>query len=307
MIGPKAAVAAIKHIAENASAEPHYTAVGEGVDWSGFSTSSDPTHSQQAAVITNLLDVTVADGLSVIAKKEGLDITPKRLDLFFDLDWHAQQSNSELYANTGFYVPPWMLCELWVCQMASTAFGDAQHQSIPTSSQFSTAMWLDRSWAARKLRPEFFNPELAGHKPERRRWRVLYHKVFKFVPQHRTLPVPTGTKTAVIASGIPTGLIDAASGYQPFNHIVDTDEDLKVSTTYVYKSIPLYKATKLKYFNTTGTTDTQVAGRLFMATRWWHPCGFDYSRALEIPPGLQQHDYFKTVSCGLNHRVIYMP
>lgn len=308
VIAPRAAVKAIARIAQDNATETCYESYGLPSTWGGFTTNSDPVHTTQSAVINDLFDATITDGVTNLKNKQGVEVNLRRLDLFFDIQFKARQGNSELYCNPGRYPPPWMLCEMWICQMNSTQLANANSsETVPDSAEFSDAMWVDRRWCGRKLRPEFFDPRKFGAKEVRRRWKVLYYRVLRFKPNYINSKVPTGTKTVVTSAGIPTGLIDAASGLQPFNHIVDTDSVQTTSQSLLYKHFPMYKARPIKYYDTGGTLAQQTAGRVFMATRWWHPSGYDYGRTLEIPAGVEQIDHYEDVVCSVYHRMTYKP
>lgn len=308
MITPRAAVSAIKRIVKDNAAETTYTSYGLPADWGGFATNTDPMIGTQSAVITDLFDVTLADNTTNIAAKQGLEVNVRRLDLHFDFLFQAQQGNSELYGNPGRYPPPFIICEYWICQMNSNAVTSIiAEEKVPDSAEFSDAMWYDRTWAGRKLRPEFFDPRLEGAKDVRKRWKVLHYKVIRVKPHYMNSRVPTGTKTAVITAGIPAGLIDAASAVQPWNHIIDSSESLDASRVKMYKSLSMYKARPIKFDATAGARANQVQGRLFMASRWWHPTGYDHERALAIPAGLTSIDHFKDVTVSVHHRMTYKP
>lgn len=308
MITPRAGVSAIKRIVKDSATETTYTAYGPPSDWSGFSTNTDPMPNTQAAVITDLFDQTITDGVTNFKNKQGLEVNLRRLDLHFVFVFQGQQGSSEQYQNPGRFPPPYIIVEYWVCQMQSSALASIiAEQKVPDSTEFSQAMWTDLTWYGRKHRPEWFDPRYAGAKDVRRRWKVLHYKVIRVKPQYICRAVPTGTKTVVKTLGIPTGLIDAASGVQPFNHIVDTDESRDVCKSNLYKSHSMYMARPVKYDATAGLTTDQVQGRVFMASRWWHPSGLDTEFSLAAPAAETYIDHYKDVTCTVYHRMTYKP
>lgn len=307
VIGPLAAYKAIRKIAKNAAAEIHYTDYGTGADWQGFSQYSEPADKNQNYSVLDVFGLSIPDGLSNEATKEGLRISPKRLDLYFYIEWHARMGPDLLYNVNGKWPPPAVWMELMVCQMKTTTTGGTGGtQALPGDSAYTTAQVYDLDWYGRKRPPEWFIPTLISAKAARANYTCIAKKTFKF--RRPYMPPPCYGDKSVVWTGTPskpTSLVDKAAGVQPGPDVNQAGQIIECGTMNAYKSLRL-NCKDLFYANTTGTTAGQVQGRIFLAIRWWHPPSGQLTVATDT--GVKADDVaYEPPNCLLRYRATYLP
>jgi len=304
VIAPKAAVSAIKRIVRDNALEPRYTEFGIGPDWAGFSIDSVNMANQQEPVVSEIFGLTLPDGMTLEATKEGLRIRPKRLDLYFAIQWQSRMGTNLQFGNNGKFPPPYIYVELMVCQMRAGTFATnlSTQQEIPTGAQMEEFLYSDATWAGRKHRPMFFAPTTAAGPTMQAMYRVLYRKTYKIRNPFRPPPVHM-FKVVVSPAGVPTSLIDGGSSTQPAAAVNGTGTTSNTALSKMYKSIPLPGAKELIFERPAGADVDQVSGRMFFATRWWHPSAT--MRVVAADGSTTEEDAYEPPSCNLHHRCKY--
>jgi len=283
--------------------ETRYSNLSTAGDWPGFSTTSYSLTSTQEAVISEMITAAIPGGPWILLNKDGREIIPKRLDLFMSFAWKAHSSDDTLKGKNGKFPPPWVLVECSVYQTVKNEItgSSGSTSNVPTDSEFSSIMWLNSDYYSRNIRPWWISPTEGGLISQKKSWKLLYKKMYKFKCPYQPPRIPV-VNTEVIAAGIPGAVVAGAYCVQPYGAYSGASMEQSVATSSYYKSIDLSKCLPIKFDTNAGAVVDVTQNNIWMAFRFWHSQSQDW---ITSPLGAVGSDFYVPVTCSVRHRFTY--